>query len=104
MKFKIITNRQQRVQSQRDIFHKTEKSHSSYTFLTLLCWRPSQGYRTQYHPRLQHCMSLTVEIGFLMDFSTFFQIITLEASNSQKYGRNITGVLSAAKIDKISTD
>lgn len=49
-------------------------------------------------------MSLTVEIGFLMDFSTFFQIITLEASNSQKYGRNITGVLSAAKIDKISTD
>ena len=45
-------------------------------------------------------MSPIVETDFLMDFSTSFQLIILEASESQKYGRNITGVLSVVKIDK----
>lgn len=44
-----------------------------------------------------------METGFLIDFNPFFQLITLQASDCQKYGGNITGVLNVAKIDKIST-
>lgn len=97
MTFKITTVRQQSVQPQRDIFHKRQVPPFLHIpdplVLEILPRTEDSG---PLDPRPNHCMSPIVQTGFLMDFSTSFQLIILEASDSQKYGRN----LSMAKIDK----
>lgn len=101
MTFKITIVRQQSIQPQRDIFHKRQVPPLLHIPDPLVLETlPRTEDSGPLDPRPNHCMSPIVETDFLMDFSTSFQLIILEASDSQKYGRNITGVLSMVKIDK----